>query len=150
MKFDKGPLVTLHLETKRDAVVKTTLSLSDAFICEGAPSPLLDWLNQYIEGMAPAWNLPPTKTAFQQEVLQALQTIPFGNTISYQQLAQLCGRPQSARAVGCGCGQNPLPLLIPCHRVIRSNGDIGGFALDLEIKRRLLKFEADHRPAPKS
>lgn len=70
-----------------------------------------------------------------------MQKIPFGSTMSYQEVAQAAGSPRAARAVGGACNRNPFPLLVPCHRVIQANGKIGGFALDLEIKRRLLEFE---------
>lgn len=80
-------------------------------------------------------------TPFQHKVMKALSEIPFGHTVSYQELATLCGSPRGARAVGNACGRNPFPLFIPCHRVIQHNGKLGGFALDLEIKKRLLEFE---------
>lgn len=89
--------------------------------------------------------LPPldlTKgTAFQQSVWRALQNIPTGQTRSYGQIAAALGRPTAARAVGSACGANPLPLLIPCHRVLAAGGRLGGFSGGLEWKILLLECE---------
>jgi len=78
---------------------------------------------------------------FQQKVWQELQRIPHGRTVSYGELARRVGAPKAARAVGQAVGANPIPILIPCHRVIRSNGELGGFSAGLEIKRWLLRHE---------
>lgn len=80
-------------------------------------------------------------SSFLKKVLSEMKKIDFGETKSYQELAKQCGRPAAARAVGGACGRNPFPLFFPCHRIIRANHSLGGFALDLEIKRRLLQFE---------
>lgn len=85
--------------------------------------------------------LAPAGTPFQQEVWRALRTIPYGTTISYAQLAQRIGRPRAARAVGLANGSNPLPIVVPCHRVIGSNGTLTGFGGGLDVKRRLLMLE---------
>ena len=81
-------------------------------------------------------------TPFQQSVWRALQAIPLGQTRSYGEVAAALDRPQAARAVGTACGANPIPLLIPCHRVLATGGGLGGFTAGLEWKRRLLKAEA--------
>jgi len=78
---------------------------------------------------------------FQLRVWQELQKIPRGETVSYQELAKHIGRPRAARAVGQACGANPIPILIPCHRVIAANGSLGGYSSGLERKRWLLKHE---------
>lgn len=80
-------------------------------------------------------------TAFQQQVWDALRRIPFGETRSYGQIAQELGNPQAARAVGHACGKNPVPLLVPCHRVLGSGGALGGFSAGLPIKEALLEIE---------
>jgi O-6-methylguanine DNA methyltransferase len=89
--------------------------------------------------------LPPldltSGTTFQQEVWQALLTIPPGQTRTYTEIARQVGRPKAVRAVGRACGANPIPVLIPCHRVIRSNGQSGGYSAGTEWKRRLLAAE---------
>jgi O-6-methylguanine DNA methyltransferase len=80
-------------------------------------------------------------TAFQRQVWRALQRIPRGKTSSYGAVARRIGRPKSVRAVGGACGANPLPVLIPCHRVLAANGRLGGFSGGLPWKRRLLEAE---------
>jgi AraC family transcriptional regulator of adaptative response/methylated-DNA-[protein]-cysteine methyltransferase len=80
-------------------------------------------------------------TAFQTQVWQALLDIPFGQTITYQELAQSIGRPTAARAVGNAVGRNPISFLIPCHRVIRSSGKLGGYRWGFPCKTALLDWE---------
>jgi O-6-methylguanine DNA methyltransferase len=143
MKFGKGPRVHLTVEVGKHA----RLALSDCFTCTGADATLLDWLHCYIEGVSTPLPL-ITGDSFRDRVLQTLQTIPFGKTVSYSEVAALCGQPKAARAVGNSCSANPFILFIPCHRVIRSDGSLGGFAVDLEIKRRLLEFEASVHACP--
>ncbi len=79
-------------------------------------------------------------TAFQHKVWRALLNIPPGTTLSYGELARRLGKPKAARAVGRALGANPVPLLVPCHRVVASSG-LGGFSSGLEIKRRLLRTD---------
>jgi methylated-DNA-[protein]-cysteine S-methyltransferase len=81
-------------------------------------------------------------TDFQRRVWNAMRKIPYGETRSYKWLAQKVGDSRKARAVGQACGSNPLPILIPCHRVIREDGGLGGFSAGLHIKRKLLKLES--------
>ena len=78
---------------------------------------------------------------FQQEVWRACQQIPAGSTVSYSELASNVGRPKAVRAVGSALGANPFLILVPCHRVLRSNGELGGFAGGLDLKLRLLQKE---------
>lgn len=80
-------------------------------------------------------------TAFQTQVWQALLKIPFGQTTTYQELAQSIGRPTAARAVGNAVGRNPISFLIPCHRVIRSSGKLGGYRWGFPCKTALLDWE---------
>lgn len=83
---------------------------------------------------------------FTAEVLGAARKIKYGQTMTYGQLAERIGRPNACRAVGNALGANPLPLVIPCHRVIAANGQLGGFSAGLQIKRQLLEHEKAHRP----
>ncbi|ROL66540.1 methylated-DNA--[protein]-cysteine S-methyltransferase [Pseudomonas vranovensis] len=83
----------------------------------------------------------PRGTPFQREVWQALQRIPYGTTCSYGELAQAIGNPRSVRAVGTANGANPIAIIIPCHRVIGSNGTLTGFAGGIERKQILLELE---------
>lgn len=85
-------------------------------------------------------------TPFQQEVWQALQGIPFGQTRTYAQMAQQIGRPKAVRAVGAAIGRNPLSIIIPCHRVIGSTGKLTGFAGGLAHKASLLHLEQSYGP----
>lgn len=80
-------------------------------------------------------------TAFQREVWNVLRGIPPGATASYLEIARKLGRPKAARAVGQACAANPIPVLIPCHRILASNGKLGGFSGGLDWKRRLLAIE---------
>lgn len=80
-------------------------------------------------------------TAFQRRVWQALRAIPLGETRSYQQLARAIGAPAAVRAVGSACGANPAALVIPCHRALRSDGGLGGYAWGVARKRRILAIE---------
>ena len=80
-------------------------------------------------------------TAFQREVWEAARQIPYGETRSYGWIARKIDKPSAARAVGQALGKNPLPIIIPCHRVLKSDGSLGGFGGGLEMKKRLLKLE---------
>jgi AraC family transcriptional regulator of adaptative response/methylated-DNA-[protein]-cysteine methyltransferase len=85
-------------------------------------------------------------TDFQRRVWEELMWIPCGETRSYSEIAKAIGRPKANRAVGGACGANPIPLLIPCHRVLAANGRIGGFSGGLEWKRQLLQIEGIDAP----
>ncbi len=89
--------------------------------------------------------LAPEGTPFQREVWSALLTIPYGETVSYGELARRLGRSKASRAVGAANGRNPIPIIIPCHRVIGADGSLTGFGGGLAIKRRLLELEAGGR-----
>lgn len=80
-------------------------------------------------------------TAFQKKVWAAIEKIPFGKTKSYAEIAAQIGHPGASRAVGSACGANPLPLFVPCHRVLAANGKIGGFSGGLMTKKLLLRHE---------
>jgi methylated-DNA-[protein]-cysteine S-methyltransferase len=91
-------------------------------------------------------SLSPQGTEFQRQVWQALRTIPYGQTRSYGDVAKQIGRPLASRAVGAANGRNPLPIVIPCHRVIGSTGTLTGFGGGLEAKATLLRLEQRHAP----
>ena len=90
--------------------------------------------------------LAPSGTPFQLAVWQALETIPYGETRSYGDIARQIGKPEANRAVGAANGQNPLPIVLPCHRVIGTNGSLTGFGGGLECKQFLLRLEQTHAP----
>jgi methylated-DNA-[protein]-cysteine S-methyltransferase len=104
-------------------------------------------LHAYFEGELKTFSLTltPRGTPFQLSVLRALQEIPYGQTISYGELARRIGRPRASRAVGAANARNPLPIVIPCHRVIGSDGSLTGFGGGLEVKEALLALERRYR-----
>jgi O-6-methylguanine DNA methyltransferase len=83
-------------------------------------------------------------TDFQRQVWQALLTVPYGQIISYSKLAEVIGNPYSYRAVGNAAGANPIAIIVPCHRIIRSSGALGGYAGGVETKRYLLRLEGSY------
>ena len=109
-------------------------------------------LNDYFAGKRQTFSLrfACVGTEFQKEVWAALTTIPFGETRSYAQIARQIGRPKAVRAVGAANGKNPLSIVVPCHRVIGSNGKLTGFAGGLETKAALLKLESGKADLPTS
>lgn len=100
-------------------------------------------LQDYFAGRRQQFTLPlaPNGTAFQQQVWQELQRIPFGTTVTYQELAHRIGKPKGARAVGSANGCNPIAIIVPCHRVIGRDGQLRGYASGLPIKQKLLQHE---------
>lgn len=95
----------------------------------------------------PSYNLPPLDisdgTVFQQNVWKELLKIPWGKTKTYGEIAHKLGNPKLARAVGAACGANPIPIFIPCHRVVSSDGSLGGFSAGLKWKKLLLEIESN-------
>jgi methylated-DNA-[protein]-cysteine S-methyltransferase len=100
-------------------------------------------LADYFSGSRRVFNLPLAfdGTDFQQQVWRELMRIPFGETVSYRQLAERIGRPRASRAVGLANGANPLPIIVPCHRVIGTDGSLTGFGGGPGTKRWLLGHE---------
>jgi methylated-DNA-[protein]-cysteine S-methyltransferase len=101
-------------------------------------------LQAYFDGELREFDLPlaPEGTEFQVRVWNSLRSIPYGETISYAQLAQMIGNPLAVRAVGLANGSNPIPIIIPCHRVIGSDGSLTGFGGGISNKRKLLALES--------
>ena len=106
-------------------------------------------LEAYFAGRLSRFDLPLSLegTPFQQECWSILRSIPYGETVSYGEIARRIGRPAASRAVGAANGSNPIPIIVPCHRVIGSNGSLTGFGGGLSIKRQLLELELRHRAA---
>ncbi len=106
-------------------------------------SEAVDFIERYFKGERLSWAGKPIPqgTEFQTRVWSATAAIPFGTTVTYGELAEMAGKPRAARAVGTAMKRNPLPILIPCHRVIAANGKLGGFGGGLEMKRWLLRHE---------
>jgi methylated-DNA-[protein]-cysteine S-methyltransferase len=101
-------------------------------------------LHEYFAGRRREFDLPlaPQGTVFQKAVWRALREIPYGTAISYGELARRVGNPRASRAVGSANGANPLPIVIPCHRVIAADGSLGGFGAGLPTKQALLGLES--------
>lgn len=106
-------------------------------------------LTEYFAGERREFDLPLklSGTEFQMSVLEALQQIPYGETTSYAEIAERVGRPKAVRAVGAANGRNPIPIIVPCHRVIGSHGELTGFGGGLDTKKALLKLESEHSDA---
>jgi len=104
-------------------------------------------LNAYFAGELREFEIPLLMlgTDFQKRVWKALLTIPYGETMSYGELAKKIGEPKAVRAVGAANGQNPIPIIVPCHRVIGSDGSLTGFGGGLENKKKLLELEKGQR-----
>jgi methylated-DNA-[protein]-cysteine S-methyltransferase len=117
---------------------------------ERLPYNLSQALCRYAAGQPVKFRIPldlTGATSFQRRVWRVLRTIPFGETRSYVWVARRIGQPGAARAVGNACGANPVPILIPCHRVVASDGSLGGFSAGLKWKRQLLALEHAEKSA---
>lgn len=128
-----GRLVALRLDGTRDAGLAAG---------ERATAARRE-LDEYFAGKRRDFTVPlaPRGTAFQQRVWEALRGIPFGALRNYGDIARAIGKPGASRAVGQANGSNPLPIVVPCHRVIASDGSIGGYTGGLAVKHRLLAIE---------
>ena len=114
-----------------------------------SPAPFADaakQLDEYFAGERQSFDLQlrPEGTPFQLAVLDALLEIPYGETVSYRDIAERIGRPTAVRAVGAANGRNPLPIVIPCHRVVGSDGSLTGFGGGIETKAALLRLEKEN------
>ncbi len=121
--------ITAHLDKSHPVLLKAEEQLQEYFLGKRKNFSL---------------KLNPIGTEFQRKVWQALLTIPFGETTSYLDLAQRVGNTKACRAVGAANGKNPISIIIPCHRVIGSNGKLTGFAGGLDTKAQLLSLEGNH------
>lgn len=139
---DAGGITGLYLPTGKNAVVAKDSWVRD----DGAFDDLRMQLGEYFSGTRTQFVLPlnPHGTAFQQRVWLALREIPYGETVSYGATAAAIGTPTASRAVGLANGQNPISIVVPCHRVVGASGSLVGYGGGLEAKRWLLAHEASH------
>jgi methylated-DNA-[protein]-cysteine S-methyltransferase len=107
-------------------------------------------LHEYFAGDRKDFDLPLDLrgTEFQVDAWQALASVPYGETTSYGEQAERIGRPGAFRAVGAANGKNPVPIILPCHRIVGANGSLTGFAGGLDLKQRLLALEQDQLTFP--
>jgi len=128
-----------HADWAKEAVAKRHTLIEDAGRC----AHVVSQLEEYFQGKRNHFDLTlrPEGTDFQRSVWQALQSIPFGKTITYKELAVRIGNPSAVRAVGRANGSNPIPIIIPCHRVIGADGSLTGFGGGLPLKEYLLTLE---------
>lgn len=129
-------LINIQFTQPQKALLQTTELLSMATI----------QLDEHFQGKRTTFSLPfkLTGTPFQLAVWKELQNIPYGKTTSYKEIAQKINKPKAYRAVGMANNKNPLPIIIPCHRVIGSNGKLIGYAGGLNLKNYLLELEKSH------
>ncbi|WP_270517863.1 methylated-DNA--[protein]-cysteine S-methyltransferase [Megamonas funiformis] len=129
-------LINIQFTQPQKALLQTTELLSMATI----------QLDEYFQGKRTTFSLPfkLIGTPFQLAVWKELQNIPYGQTTSYKEIAQKINKPKAYRAVGMANNKNPLPIIIPCHRVIGSNGKLIGYAGGLNLKNYLLELEKSH------
>ena len=141
-----SPLGSLTLASSRRGLMSVQFGLhvpSDGVIDDAANREALEQLREYFDGKRTQFDLPldVSGTPFQMAVWNALQNVPYGSTCSYIDIARLLGKPGAARAVGMANHENPIAIVIPCHRVVGSNGSLTGYAGGLHLKQQLLGIE---------
>ena len=145
-RFDT-PLGPMALASEEEAIVRLYLPNTPTPRLMSRETPLLargrDQLLEYMAGRRKTFDLPlaPQGTPFQQRVWAALRDIPYGQTRSYREIAQAVDCPKGFRAVGLANNRNPIPIFIPCHRVLGADGSLTGYAGGLELKKALLSIE---------
>ena len=137
---DRG-LVRVGIREDSDSAVEPGWRFDPTLDCDATRQ-----LEEYFEGRRRTFQLPLylDVSDFRRRVYAELEHIPFGGTASYGQVAARVGNPLASRAVGLACGSNPLPIVVPCHRVIGKSGKLVGFGGGLEMKQALLEFERAH------
>lgn len=146
--FFDTPLGRIELASENGNTISRLCFLSETALekaqCE---TPVLRWaraqLLEYFGGTRKSFDLPlaPRGTVFQRKVWNSLLRIPYGQTRSYGDVAVTLGKPGAAKAVGGACHRNPIPILIPCHRVVGADGGLTGFGCGLDLKQELLNLE---------
>lgn len=147
----QGPRVKATFFTNKGVITSIALAEHNQDGCcwqietnSSASGLINQWMEGYCQKKSHLPKLPllwPSLPPFTMQVLKTLQAVPFGETLSYQQLASNSLNPKAYRATGSACGRNPFPLVIPCHRVLAAGHKIGGFAFSLGVKKELLSFE---------
>ncbi|WP_405384995.1 methylated-DNA--[protein]-cysteine S-methyltransferase [Maribacter sp. LLG6340-A2] len=148
--FIKTPLGIAKIVGDADGISSIVILNTEEPLTDIIPESLEDavyQLNEYFEGSRKEFSLKlnPQGTEFQKKVWAALETIPYGRTLSYLQLSKQLGDAKAIRAVGSANGRNPLWIVVPCHRVIGSDGALTGYAGGLHRKKWLLEHESPHK-----
>ncbi len=145
MYFDyKTKLGTIYICAENNFITQITVKKPNGKRCE---TPLIkrafEEIEEYLNGLRKTFDLPilPKGTPFQKRVWDELLKIPYGKTISYKELARRTGNEKACRAVGMANNKNPIMIIIPCHRVVGSDGSLTGYAGGLEMKQTLLNLE---------
>jgi methylated-DNA-[protein]-cysteine S-methyltransferase len=155
VEADRGFITRIEFVSEDFRTEEHSVNVADAWedvrmdnrTANDADTALLDeafhQLNQYFKGELRQFTLPlnPTGTEFFRKVWDELLNIPYGKTETYGEAADKINRPKAARAVGLACNRNPIPILIPCHRIIGKDKSLTGYAGGLDIKKKLLKIE---------
>jgi methylated-DNA-[protein]-cysteine S-methyltransferase len=143
-----GYLSVFYILNSDGSVVLTKIRIGDVLDYENIkrhslPNEVRSQFFEYLEGTRKEFEVQyaPAGTRFDKKVWQTLKKIPYGQTRTYQWLAEEVGSPKGARAVGGSLSRNPLPIIIPCHRIICSDGSLGGYSSGIQIKKRLLEIE---------
>jgi methylated-DNA-[protein]-cysteine S-methyltransferase len=136
--------VQLPRATRAQTLAQLKRAFPNATLIDTAPAPMARELREYAAGKRRAFTIPldwSAMTPFQRAVLRATNAIPCGETRTYAWVAQRIGKPRAARAVGRALATNPLPIVLPCHRVLGSDGGLHGYGGGLPLKRQLLELE---------
>lgn len=149
-RFVETPVGTLKIQGEDRSITGIWLNATGSLTpgrATGVLAELERQLDAYFAGSLKTFDLPlaPKGTPFQREVWSALQMIPYGTTTTYGRIADRIGRADAVRAVGAANGQNPIPIVIPCHRVIGASGALTGFGGGLPMKQWLLVHESGDR-----
>jgi methylated-DNA-[protein]-cysteine S-methyltransferase len=147
MESPIGPLTLASSEKGLAAVHFGDAHPPEGLVDESIHRDAIQQLQEYFDGKRTSFDLPLDLqgTPFQQSVWNKLQTIPYGQTCSYGEIARSLGKPGAARAVGMANHDNPIAVVVPCHRVVGADGSLTGYAGGLDVKKHLLTFESQHQ-----
>lgn len=140
----------IGISEREGAITALFFAKDNQISTDGQTTPPLEeakkQLLEYLEGTRKVFDLPLAAegTDFQKTVWKALRSIPYGETQSYKQIAEMIGQPDASRAVGMANNKNPILIITPCHRVISSDGKLVGYAAGVDIKEKLLELEKSH------
>lgn len=147
MLIYKSCVGNILIEADNKAITRIQFNTSNVSYCSSSlEQEAAKQLDEYFKGKRKKFDLPLNLkgTEFQKKVWEALKQIPYAQTRSYKEIAMMIGNKNASRAVGMANNKNPCPIVVPCHRVIGSNGSLVGYALGLDIKKKLLDLEKLH------